>query len=89
MLVNCSITSDPMLVHCDNMSTINMSKKYVQHSQTKHVDFRHQFVRELVDMRIVILEHVSLEKQLAYLFTKPLDYNTFMGLRKALGIVTL
>ncbi|KAL0672285.1 hypothetical protein Bca4012_000265 [Brassica carinata] len=78
-----------MLVHCDNMSAINQSKNPVQHSRTKHVDIRHHFVRELVELKFVILEHVSSEKQLADLFTKPLDYNTFMGLRKALGIVNL
>jgi len=89
MLVDYGIISDPMLVHCDNMSAINLSKNPVQHSRTKHVDIRHHFVRELVEMKIVILEHVSTERQLADLFTKPLDYNTFLGLRKALGIVNL
>ena len=80
MLVDYGIISDPMLVHCDNMSAINLSKNPVQHSRTKHVDIRHHFVRELVEMKIVILEHVPTERQLADLFTKPLDYITFLGL---------
>jgi len=75
------------LIPC--LSARNISKNPVQHSRTKHVDIRHHFVRELVEMRIVILEHVPTEKQLADLFTKPLDYNTFLGLRKALGIMEL
>ncbi|KAF8084680.1 hypothetical protein N665_0707s0013 [Sinapis alba] len=86
MLVDYGIIYDPMLVHCDNMSAINLSKNPVQHSRTKHVDIRHHFVRELVEMKIVILEHVPKKKQLADLFTKPLDYSTFLGFRKALGI---
>ena len=89
MLVDYGYVSDPMLVHCDNMSAINLTKNPVQHSRTKHVDLRHHFVRELVELKLVIIEHVSSEKQLADIFTKPLDFNTFLGLRKALGIVDL
>ena len=89
MLVDYGYVSDPMLVHCDNMSAINLTKNPVQHSRTKHVDLRHHFVRELVELKLVIIEHVSSENQLADIFTKPLDFNTFLGLRKALGIVDL
>ncbi|KAL0681870.1 hypothetical protein Bca4012_048717 [Brassica carinata] len=78
-----------MLVHCDNMSAINLTKNPVQHSRRKHVDLIHHFVRELVELKLVIIEHVSSENQLADFFTKPLDFNSFMGLRKALGIVDL
>ena len=87
MLVDYGIISDHMLVHCDKISAINLSKNPVQHSRTKHVDITHHFVREMVELKVVILEHVSSEKQLVDLFTKPLDYNTFLGLRKALEIV--
>ena len=81
--------SDTMLVHCDNMSAINLTKNSVQHSRTMHVDLRHHFVRELVEQKLIVIEHVSSENQLADIFTKPLDFNTFLGLRKALGILDL
>lgn len=61
----------------------------MQHSRTKHVDIRHPFVRELIEAKIIILEHVASENQLAGIFTKPLDINTFLHLRKALGICKL
>ncbi|KAL0847150.1 hypothetical protein Bca101_020396 [Brassica carinata] len=89
MLVDYGITSDSMIVHYDNMSAINLTKNPVQHSRTKHVDLRHHFVRELVELKLVVIEHVSSENQLADIFTKPLDFNTFLGLRKALRIVDL
>src|SRR5690606_16227262 len=70
MLVDYGIVSENMLIHCDNMSAINLSKNLVQHSCSKHVDIRHHFVRELVEMKIVTLAHVATKKQLADLFAK-------------------
>ncbi|KAG7552201.1 GAG-pre-integrase domain [Arabidopsis thaliana x Arabidopsis arenosa] len=77
---------DPLLDKCDNKSAIDISKNPVQHSKTKHIEIRHHFVRELVEEKQVIIEHVPTELQLADIFTKPLDYNTFSNLQKSLGV---
>lgn len=69
------------LVHCDNKSAINISKNSVQHSRTKHIDIRHHFIRELVEKKEVVIEHVVSD-----IFTKPLDFNRFVNLRTAIGI---
>ncbi|KAI5437867.1 hypothetical protein KIW84_023835 [Lathyrus oleraceus] len=55
-------------------------------SWTKHIDIRHHFIRELVEEKIIALEHVTTEKQLADIFTKALDVNQFECLRGKLGI---
>jgi hypothetical protein len=68
------------------MSAINISKNPIQHSRTKHIDIRHHFIRELVEDKIVILEHVTTGEQLADIFTKALDLNQFEKLRGKLGI---
>ena len=75
-----------MIVYCDNTSAINISKNPVQHSRTKHIDIRHHFIRELVENKSVVIEHVATDMQLADIFTKALDASRFISLRKALGI---
>ncbi|CAL9021468.1 unnamed protein product [Prunus brigantina] len=74
-----------MLTFCDNMSAINISKNPIQHSRTKHIDIRHHFIRELVEENVLSLEFVSTEKQLADIFTKPLDNLRFETLRQSLA----
>jgi hypothetical protein len=68
------------------MSAINISKNPVQHSKTKHIDIRHHYIRDLVENKIVTLEHVGTKEQVADIFTKALDANQFEKLRGKLGI---
>ncbi|KAK1558510.1 hypothetical protein Q3G72_003173 [Acer saccharum] len=73
MLVDYGFNQGTLTLFCDNMSAINISKNPVQHSRTKHIDIRHHFIRELVENKCIVLEHVGTNDQLADLFTKPLD----------------
>ncbi|GAA0170203.1 transmembrane signal receptor [Lithospermum erythrorhizon] len=73
-------------VYYDNMSAINISKNPVQHSRMNHIDIRHHFIRDLVEEKVVKLEHVSTDKQVANIFTKGLDVNQFEYLRTSLGL---
>lgn len=70
----------------DNTYVVNISKNHVQQSQTKHVDIRHHFIRNLFESLIISQEHTSRENQLVVFFTKPLDGLTFEFLRKTIGI---
>jgi bifunctional DNase/RNase len=72
--------------YCDNLSAINISKNPIQHIRTKHIDIRHHFIRDLVKEKVVTLEHVDIEEQLAYIFTKALYAKQFEKLRGKLGI---
>ena len=47
---------------------INNSKNPVQYSRTKHIDIRHHFIRELVEKKIVVTEHVTTNKQMKFYF---------------------
>ena len=89
MLEDYGIFQDTLYVYCDNTSAINISKNPVQHSRTKHIDIRHHFIRELVEIKTVVIEHVTTEKKLADIFIKTLDSTRFVSLRKALEICTM
>ena len=71
---------------CDNTSAINISKNPVLHSRTKHIEIRYHFIRKLVEDEMLELSFIPTEKQLADLFTKPLDNLRFECLRKAIGV---
>lgn len=47
MLADYKIEQGSMLLFCDNVSAINISKNLVHHSLTKHKDIRHHFIRDL------------------------------------------
>ncbi|XP_058775873.1 uncharacterized protein LOC131650164 [Vicia villosa] len=81
MLTEYNVTQNVMTLYCDNLSAINISKNPIQHSRTKHLDIRHHFIRELVEDKVIYLEHVSTELQLADIFTKALDATQFENLR--------
>ncbi|GAA0151769.1 hypothetical protein LIER_10418 [Lithospermum erythrorhizon] len=86
MLEEYNVRQGIMTHYCDNMSAINISKNPMQHIRTKHIDIRHHFIRELVGDKVITLEHVSIDKQLADIFTKLLDVAQFEFLRSSLGL---
>ena len=89
MLSDYGSEQNVMTLFCDNMSTISILNNHVQHSRTKHIDIRYHFIRDLVEEKVVSLEHISTENQIADLFTKSLDTLRFEFLRKFLGVCPL
>ena len=86
MLEEYIVEQDVLTLYYDNLSTINISKNPIQHSRTKHIYIRHHFIKDLVKDKVVTLEHVDIEEQLADIFTKALDAKKFEKLRGMLGI---
>jgi hypothetical protein len=84
LLGDYGFSQDTVIINCDNTSAINISKNPVQHSQTKHIDIRHHFLRDLVESEVVSLSFILTENQLADILTKPLDGSRFESLRKAI-----
>jgi hypothetical protein len=81
----CHFTHIPLF--CDNESAIKLANNPVSHSRTKHIDIRHHFLRDHVTIGDIVLSHVSTDKQLADIFTKPLDESRFCSLRNELNIL--
>ena len=73
-------------IKCDNTSTINLSKNFIQHSRTKHIEIRHHFIRDHIQNKDITLEFVSTEDQLADIFFKPLNIDRFEQIRGELGL---
>ena len=69
--------SEPIVIHCDNTSTVNMSKNLVLHSRTKNISIKYHMLREKVAEKEIRLEYVSTEEKIADIFTKPLPKETF------------
>ncbi|GJW00915.1 retrovirus-related pol polyprotein from transposon TNT 1-94 [Tanacetum coccineum] len=73
-------------LYCDNRSAITLCCNNVQHSQSKHIDIQHQFIREQVEKGVVKLYFVSTDYQLADIFTKALPRERFEFLLPRLGM---
>ncbi|GJY79798.1 hypothetical protein Tco_0485599 [Tanacetum coccineum] len=58
----------------------------VQHSRSKHIDIRHHFIREQVEKGVVELYFVTMDYQLADIFTKALPRERFEFLLPRLGM---
>jgi len=48
-LKNFGVDTGSIPIFCDNTSTINIAKNPCQHKRTKHIDIRHQFLRDNVE----------------------------------------
>jgi len=81
----CRFTKIPLL--CDNESSIKLANNPMSHSRTKHIDIHHHFLRDHEIKGDIAIHHVSTEKQLADIFTKPLDELRFCALRSELNIL--
>jgi hypothetical protein len=71
---------------CHSTSAISVAKDPVLHSTTKHIEVRYHFLRDNVDKGNITLIHVPTQDQLADIFTKPLDQDTFTRLQGEFGV---
>jgi hypothetical protein len=76
-----------ILLLCDNKSAIKLANNLVSHLRTKHIDVQHHFLRDHETKGDIEIRHVSTEKQLADIFTKPLDESKFCALRSERNIL--
>jgi hypothetical protein len=79
------LTKVPLL--CDNESAIRMADNPVEHSRTKHIVIRYHFLRDHQQKGDIEIAYINTKEQLADIFTKPLDEQTFKKLRHELNIL--
>jgi hypothetical protein len=58
---------------CDSTSAISVAKNPVFHKKMRHIERRHHFLRDHVGKEDIEMGYIDTERQLADIFTKPLD----------------
>nr|GEU60766.1 retrovirus-related Pol polyprotein from transposon TNT 1-94 [Tanacetum cinerariifolium] len=88
-LTDYSFDFNKIPLYCDNHSAIALCYDNVQHSRSKHIDTRHHFIREQVEKGMVELNFMTMDYQLADIFTKALPRERFDFLLPRLGIKSM
>jgi hypothetical protein len=71
---------------CNNTSVISIAKKLVFHKRMRHLERKHHFLRDHVEEGDIEMRYIDTERQLADIFTKPLDAFCFADLRGEIGV---
>jgi hypothetical protein len=71
---------------CDNTSVISVSKNPIFHKKMRHVERRHHFLRDHIEKGDIEMRYMDTERQLADIFTKPLDSSRFADLQGEIGV---
>ncbi|MCO5572927.1 hypothetical protein L7F22_026688 [Adiantum nelumboides] len=62
----------PVVIHCDNLSSIQLARNPVFHAKTKHIEVHYHFIIERVLDGSIDLTFVRTDDQVADIFTKAL-----------------
>src|SRR4051812_25475157 len=81
------VTCDKVPLLCDNESAIKISRNPVLHSNTKHIEIHHHFIRDHIKRGEIAIIYVKTQEQLAGIFTNPLDEARFCELMNELNII--
>lgn len=65
----------------DNKGAISLASNNGYSGRTKHINVRHQFIRELVDLGRIELYYVNTKENFADICTKALNHSTHIYLR--------
>ena len=71
----------PCVVYEDNTAAIKIANNATAIKRTKHIDVRHHFLREHVDLGNITIVQVSTKDQLADFMTKVLGKELFLRMR--------
>ncbi|GJT49285.1 putative ribonuclease H-like domain-containing protein, partial [Tanacetum coccineum] len=76
-------------IHIDNESTICIVKNPVYHSKTKHIEIRHHFIRDCYEKKLINVEKIHTDLNVADLLTKPFDGPRFNYLVVSIGFAEI
>ncbi len=76
-----------IVIYCDNISSILLANNPVYHAKTKHIEVHNHFIREKNLAKKIDLIHVSIEDQVANIFTKALGVDKLKRFKKMFGVL--
>jgi len=77
----------PVVIYCDNINSILLVNNLVYHARTKHIEVHYHFIREKILAKEIDLIHVSIEDQVADIFTKALGTDKLKKFRQRFGVL--
>ena len=76
----------PMTLYCDNSRSVANSKEPRSHKRGKHIEQRHQLLREIVHRGDIIVSKIDTVENLADPFIKVLATKVFEGHLEGMGM---
>ncbi|GJW44973.1 putative ribonuclease H-like domain-containing protein [Tanacetum coccineum] len=76
-------------IFIDNESTICIVKNPVFHSNTKHIEIRHHFIRDSNEKKLIQMIKIHTDLNVADLLTKAFDVGRFQYLIASIGMLNL
>nr|GEV56940.1 hypothetical protein [Tanacetum cinerariifolium] len=67
-------------IYIDNNVSICIVRNPVYHSKTKHIEIRHHFIRDCFEKKLINVDHIHTDENVAGLLTKPFDAGKFQYL---------
>ncbi|MCO5553957.1 hypothetical protein L7F22_007483 [Adiantum nelumboides] len=86
LVTDLGVKEEMPMLHCDSQSTIQLARNPVYHSETKHVDVKYHFIREIVEDKQVQLVKVHTTDNPTDLLTKGFSRESFAHCHKLLGV---
>jgi hypothetical protein len=77
LLGDLGVEQECVRLMCDCQSAIHLAKNQVHHAQTKHIDVRYHFVRDIVEEGHISLAKVHTDENLADMLTKVVSGSKF------------
>lgn len=79
-------TMNKIKLFCDNQSALCLAKNHMYSARTKHIDVKHNFIRDLIEQKEFNIDYVTSDEMLADLLTKPLSLPRLNKLCSLIGI---
>ena len=76
----------PIVIWCDNQSTLKFGRDPVQRQRMKHIEIHMHYIQDLVHEGIIELQFYPSVEQMLDIFTKTFTEHKFHSLRGHLGV---
>ena len=78
-----------MRLYCDGNSAVFLAKNPAYHSKMKHIDVQYHFVRDMVEIKWLLLEKVDTLVNVIDSLTKSMSIENLSWCREVIGISSL